>query len=40
MPYNNFEAIYEQVYKEMVVGGGIAVDFPNKEWLNKEGASA
>ena len=34
--YNNFEAMYEQVYKEMVAGG-IAVEFPNKEWLNKEG---
>jgi hypothetical protein len=27
--YNNFEAMYEQVYKEMVAGG-IAVEFPNK----------
>ena len=34
--YNNFEAMYEQVYKEMVAEG-IAVEFPNKEWLNKEG---
>ena len=34
--YNNFEAMYEQVYKEMVAGG-IAVELPNKEWLNKEG---
>ncbi len=29
--------MYEKVYKEMVAGGGIAVEFPNKEWLNKEG---
>jgi len=28
--------MYEQVYKEMVAGG-IAVELPNKEWLNKEG---
>ena len=28
--------MYEQVYKEMVAGG-IAVDFPKKECLNKEG---
>ena len=34
--YNNFEAMYEQVYKEMVAGG-IAVESPKKECLNKEG---
>ena len=38
MHLNNFEAMYEQVYKEMVVGG-TAVELPNKEWLNKEGVA-
>ena len=33
--YNNFEAMYEQVYKEMVAGW-IAVEFANKQWLNKD----
>ena len=31
--YNNFEEMYEQVYK--MVAGGFAVEFANKEWFNK-----